>query len=142
MISRESIEQFLVTNGVAPSAPDEEIKSLLLKANWHKDQVDTAITVLRENAKHEQRTAVVKKVFSTDEKMNPEMVSELLGITMDVSHVASGSNKRAYQPSLTVGTMLSIVLISVGAASILLLMLMYHLEIGLFHQTNAFYKYK
>ena len=142
MISRQSVEQFLVSNGIEPNAPDEEIKSLLLKARWHEDQVDTAITVLREDAEHKQRTSEIRKVFSTDDKMNPQMVSDLLGITMDVSHVEPKHNKRAYKPSLTLGTALSIMLVSLGIASVLLLMLMYHFEIGLFHQTNAFYHYK
>lgn len=86
MINREQIESILKINGVSPAAPDEQIRSVLLSARYNKNEVDTAIMVLRENIKtNKTRVDGLHKIFRTDQALKPDEISQLLGIEVDVS---------------------------------------------------------
>ena len=86
MIKRDQIESILKINGVQPTSPDEEIRSVLLSARYSKDEVDTAIMVLRENTKtNKTRVDGLHKVFRSDEALSPEEISQLLGIEIELS---------------------------------------------------------
>jgi len=86
MINRSEIEKILKVNGVPPSSPDDRIRSVLLSARFDKDEVDTAIMVLREDGtSKEVRVDGLHKVFRTDETLQPKEISELLGIEVDAS---------------------------------------------------------
>lgn len=133
MIDRTHIERILKINGLAPTAPDEEIRSVLVSAKWHKDDVETALTVLRENVKtHETRTDTLHNVFLTDERLSPEAIESLLGIDVEVSSedLRSLKNSRrrinAWQMLTIAGYALVFALISLAA-------LMYWLQLGFFH---------
>jgi hypothetical protein len=133
MIQRKQIEQILRINGVALSAPDEEIKSVLLSARWHKDDIETAIMVLRENKKsHKTHVDTVHKVFHSDDKLSPDAVSSLLGIDMDISsnEINTISNK---QGKLRFNSILVLALISLGLSLIFVFAAMWYLKMGLFH---------
>ena len=85
MIERSALEHILAANGIAATSPDEQIKSVLVEANWHQDDVDTALTVLRENVEtHEQKVDSLHKIFRTDQRLKPETISALLGIDVEV----------------------------------------------------------
>ncbi len=110
MIERQFIEKLLTANGVDPSAPDEEIKSVLISAKWNRDDVDTAIMVLRENlSTHEQRIASVKHVFHSDERLKPETITSLLGIAMEVPPPEEAVRKRG---GISIGTVLVLILVA------------------------------
>lgn len=133
MIQRKQIEQILRINGVALSAPDEEIKSVLLSARWHEDDIETAIMVLRENKKsHKTHVDTVHKVFHSDDKLSPDAVSSLLGIDMDISsnEINTISNK---QGKLQFNSILVLALISLGLSLIFVFAAMWYLKMGLFH---------
>ena len=135
MFQRTHIEKFLEINGVAPSAPDDQIKSVLLSAQWHKEDVEAAILVLRENPEdHVTRVDSLHKVFRTDERMKPETISALLGIEMDLSPKDLNTLKGQTQNFLSLQILL-IILFSVLFAGGFLVASMYLLEMGPFHQT-------
>ncbi len=86
MIEKRNIESFLRINGIPPTAKDEEIRSVLISARWNKNEVDTALMVLKENIKN-QTTHVdtLHKVFNSDNRLTSAEISSLLGIDVDIS---------------------------------------------------------
>jgi hypothetical protein len=87
MLEKDNIEAFLRVNGIAPTAKDEEIRSVLLSARWNHDEVDTALMVLKENIK-DQTTHVdtLHKVFNSDKRLSAAEISSLLGITVNIAN--------------------------------------------------------
>lgn len=133
MIDRKHIEQFLHLNGLSSDSPEEEIRSLLISARWHHEEVEAALVVLREDSNtHRQRVDSVHKVFGSDQKISPETLSSLLGMDVKIDSIAEehqNTLRRRYQSQL-----LSIVLLSVLSAIVLLIALMWFLEVGIFHE--------
>jgi hypothetical protein len=135
MLQKKDIETILKINGVSPSSPDEEIRSVLLSARYNNDEVDTAIMVLRENVNtHQTRVDGLHKIFRTDEGLKPAEISSLLGIDVQVDEVTVRSNRNR-ELSLTQQLLIAILalilaLTSVGFA-------MYYYEVGMFHPTAS-----
>ena len=133
MIDREHIERVLKINGLAPTSPDEEIRSVLVSAKWHKDDVETALTVLRENVKtHQTRTDTLHNVFLTDERLSPEAIESLLGIDVEISSKdlkSLGHSRRRINvwQALTIGGY------ALVAAVAFMMLIMYWQQIGIFH---------
>ena len=92
MLEKQNIEAFLRVNGIASTAKDEEIRSVLLSARWDHDEVDTALMVLKENVR-DQTTHVdtLHKVFNTDKRLSAAEISSLLGITVNIENSSSAS---------------------------------------------------
>lgn len=136
MIDRQHIEEFLKINGVDVSAPDEEIKSILISARWNNDDVETALLVLRENTKsHATHVDSLHKVFQSDDKMSPEAISALLGVDIEVStdDVTHGRTRKGR--SLSMGQALQISLISLALSMGFVFASMWYFEMGIFHIT-------
>lgn len=136
MFSREALEKLLILNGLEPTAPDEQIKSVLLRANWRESEVDTAISILREDATHEKKVDTIHRIFQTDEKLSPENISSLLGISVDYSNFSIEGDVYNRKRSLTSGTVVHIVIIALGVSLILALGAMYQFEFGIFHPSS------
>ncbi len=134
MFERAHIEKLLKLNGVEATAPDEEIKSVLLSARWHKNDVETALLVLRENTtSHESHVDSLHKVFRSDDSLKPETITALLGID---SHLAKGSlETRNMTPRISAGQILQIGLLSLSLSLIFILASMWFLQMGIFHPT-------
>lgn len=133
MIDRSHIEQLLKINGLSPTADDEEIRSVLISARWHKEDVETAITVLRENkTTHQSRVDTLHDVFLTDRRLSPEAIHDLLGIDTNVSgsELEQLRNKRK---ATYLWQIISIVLLALLIATGSLLGLMYMEKIGVFY---------
>ncbi|MCA9354027.1 MAG: hypothetical protein KC877_00730 [Candidatus Kaiserbacteria bacterium] len=140
MIGREQIEAILKINGIEPTAPDEQIRSVLLSARYTKDEVDTAMMVLRENTKtNKTRVDGLHKIFRTDEALRPTEISQLLGIDVEIQDeidIRTRTRKLSGLQILTVG-ILSILL---AAGGVLYYMNLHH--IGLFHPSNQLTLFK
>ena len=136
MIQREQVAQILRLNGIDIEAPVEEIKSILLSAKWHEDDVETALTVLREDPKkHEEKIETMHKVFRSDEKLKPETISALLGLDVELTqHDVNLSRKRA-RGQLTAGVALHILLVSLVISSAFIFASMWFLKVGAFHES-------
>ncbi|MCA9357658.1 hypothetical protein KC902_00165 [Candidatus Kaiserbacteria bacterium] len=131
MISRDQIETLLKINGVSSSSPDEHIRSVLLSARYTKDEVDTAIMVLREDVKTKQtRVDGLHKVFRTNEALAPAEVSALLGI--DVS-IADTIEQRQKARQLSTLQIMIVWLMSVAVAVSGIMFYMYMQKVGVFH---------
>jgi hypothetical protein len=135
MIQKRDIETILKINGVQPSAPDEEIRSVLLSARYNNDEVDTAMMVLRENNKtHQTRVDGLHKIFHTDEALKPSEISSLLGIEVQLDDFAI-QNSRRRDMSFIQTTVVTIVATLLAAAGVAFAM--YHYEVGLFHPSAS-----
>ena len=92
MINPTQIKKILEVNGVSSDASDQNIRSVLLSARYNKDEVDTALLVLREDAQTKQvQVEGLHKVFRTNDTLSPKEISQLLGIEVDVSSFAETS---------------------------------------------------
>lgn len=136
MIDKHHVEELLRLNGVNATAPDEEIKSVLISARWHEQDVETALMVLRENKQtHQTHVERLNKVFTSDEKLKPELISSLLGVDVDLSLLQhSGINHKPTR-SVSFGQALQIGLISAVLSVISIVVMMWYLDMGLFHFT-------
>lgn len=138
MMKRDQIESVLKINGVEPTSPDEQIRSVLLSARYSKDEVDTAIMVLREDTKtNKTRVDGLHKVFRTNEGLQPDEISQLLGIEVNLSdrvQVDAIQQKNFSKLQNVLITLLSISLAALGLA-----FYMYIYQVGLFHPSTGLF---
>lgn len=133
MIDRRHIEQILRLNGLSATAPDEEIRSVLISARWHKEDVETAITVLRENVNtRKSRVDTLHDVFMTDNRLSPEAIHSLLGIDIDIDPEKLQTMRR-WRYGMYIWQMVSIFLIASIVAFVFILFMMYSQKIGFFY---------
>jgi hypothetical protein len=137
MIEKKQVESILKANGIPPTAPDEEIRSILISARWDNNDVDTALMVLKEN-RDSKATHVdtLHRVFHSDERLTPSDISSLLGVKVSLSddgiekvEVKRRKIERA-QTMVALTLALSIVLLG-------LTYLMYVEEAGVFHGDSS-----
>tara|TARA_B100000745_G_scaffold297640_1_gene244869 strand:+ start:738 stop:1151 length:414 start_codon:yes stop_codon:yes gene_type:complete len=134
MIQRTQIEQILRLNGLSASSPDEEIKSVLLSARWHSDDIEAAIMVLRENVKdHTTHVDTMHKVFHTDQKLDAQAISSLLGIEMNLTSDQVGTSVKNTRAKLHFNNILVLGLISLLLSLIFVFAAMWYLKMGLFY---------
>ncbi len=133
MIDRKNIEQILRLNGLSQTAEDEEIRSVLISARWNKEDVETAITVLRENVKtHASRVDKLHDVFFADKALSPEAIHALLGIDVQVNSSEMDS-LRARRQSAYRWQLISIFVFSILIAFVSITAMMYWQKAGPFH---------
>ncbi|MEK7638647.1 MAG: hypothetical protein AAB388_00655 [Patescibacteria group bacterium] len=133
MVNKKQVETILKINGLTSRSPDEQIRSLLLSARFNKDEIDTALLVLRENKITRQQTLDgLHKVFRTDNALKPREISSLLGVDMNVDTLPVSTRRRAI-----VGWQFILVwLLAVMLAVTGILFYMYVNNIGLFHPST------
>lgn len=86
MIDKLGLETFLKVNGIPQTAKDEEIRSVLISARWNKNEVDTALMILKENiVSNETHVDTLHKVFNSDDRLSASEISALLGIDVQIS---------------------------------------------------------
>jgi hypothetical protein len=138
MLQRNQIEMILRVNGVKLDSPDEEIRSLLMSASFKNDDIDTAIMILRENKRtHTTTVDGLHKVFRSDQRLNSNEVSSLLGIDVDVEKTPQ------IQARIKSGKLSQIIIVSITAislASLGVLFSMYIYKVGFFYPTSTFVK--
>lgn len=133
MFEREHLERFLKLNGVEPSAPDEQIKSVLISARWHENDVEAALLVLKENTKsHQTHVDSLHKVFRSDDRLRPETISALLGIDVDIPSDEVQHSKRM-RNFVSAQQMMQIGLVSLSVSVVFVLASMWYLQMGIFH---------
>ena len=135
MINRNQIESILKINGVPPGSPDEQIRSVLMSARYNKDEVDTAIMVLRENiVTKTSRVDGLYKIFRTNESLRPDEISQLLGIEVNIDQ---SINVHSKSHDLSRFQFFIVWIMSVALAVFGILFYMYLYKIGFFHPSFA-----
>lgn len=120
-------------NGLTETAPDEEIRSVLISARWNKEDVETAITVLRENTKtHQSRVDKLHDIFLADRTLSPEAIHSLLGIDVEVNSSEINS-LRVKQHNTYRWQLVSIFVFSILIAFASITAMMYWQGVGPFH---------
>jgi hypothetical protein len=134
MLERSQIEKLLRLNGVAISAPEDEIKSVLISARWHETDVETAMLVLRENKKnHETHVDSMHKIFQSDSSLDSGTISSLLGIDVDLFKDSIDNKNHHSFLNQKFGQFFQIVMVSVCISALFLFASMWYLHIGIFH---------
>jgi CRISPR/Cas system-associated protein Csx1 len=135
MVDKKHVESILKINGLGTTAPDEQIRSVLLSARFNKDEVDAALMVLRENTKtNATRVEGLHKVFRTDQGLQASEISQLLGIEVQVTEkVEVGINARRY----TLFQVITLWFISAIIATTAVLFYMYTNHTGVFHPSSS-----
>jgi len=132
MIQKEAIEQYLQANNVPPTAPDEEIKEVLLRAKWHASDVEMALTVLRGNpSTQEMHADTLHRVFHSDERLQPETISALLGIEVDLSEVSERKKQRG---TVAASSILTVFAVAVALSLTFVGIAMWVLQMGPFYR--------
>ena len=135
MFDKKQIESILKVNGIASTAPDEEIRSILLSARFNNDEVQTALMVLRENVKtNKTHVDGLHKVFRTDQALQPAEISQLLGIDVDLE------TPLERQHSSQRYTLFQVFLLWTASILIATTAVMYYMhaqQMGLFHSTST-----
>lgn len=133
MLDRKNIEQILKMNGLSETAPDEEIRSVLISARWNQEDVETAITVLRQNKKtHQNRVDKLHDIFLADRTLSPEAIHSLLGIDVEVNSSEIDS-LRVRRTNAYRWQLFSILILSVLIAFVSITSMMYWQQLGPFH---------
>jgi hypothetical protein len=131
MIDRNHIEKILKVNGMSPAEPDEMIRSVLLSARYHKDEIDTALMVLREDTETKRiRVEGLHKVFRTDDSLQSKEISELLGIDVNLNQYRPVSIQKQ---RVTLASVMLVWILSIGFAVIGIFLFMHMNSVGVFH---------
>jgi hypothetical protein len=86
MIEKQQIETLLQIQGMSATSPVEEIRSALLSAEYTAEEVEMAITVLRENVgDNTSRLDGLHKIYRTDISLQPKEITALLGVNFELS---------------------------------------------------------
>jgi hypothetical protein len=136
MIDKHHVEELLRLNGVKATAPDEEIKSVLISARWHEQDVETALMVLRENkVSHQTHVERLNKVFTSDDRLQPELISSLLGVDVDLSTLHKSGINHKPRRTVSLSQAVQIGLISTVLSLSFVIGAMWYLDMGIFHFT-------
>lgn len=131
MAKRAYLESILKANGLRPTSPDEEIRSVLVSARFNKDDIEAALMILRENSTtNETSVDGLHKVFRTDATLLPSEVSRLLGIDV---HVEKELTCRTSNRDLSILEIVLVIVVSIIMTVTCTLAYMYTKDIGLFH---------
>ncbi|MAZ30302.1 hypothetical protein CL655_03400 [bacterium] len=130
MIKKDVVERYLRANGVHPTAPDEQIKEVLFSAKWHEDDIDTALMVLREDpATHETHVDSLHKVFHSDERLQPETISALLGIEVDIKP----PEERQRSNRVATSSVMTMTVVALSLSFVFVMTAMWYLKMGIFY---------
>lgn len=140
MMDKNHIERVLKVNGLSSAASDSEIREILLGAHYRESEVDSAISILRNNLSAESaQVGSTHKIFNSDSVLSSGEISKLLGIDVRVSEIGDTPKKNSSTMGF-LGHML-IWLIASMVAVFGVVVAMYTLDFGIFHPTAAFMFY-
>jgi len=135
VLQKKQIETILKINGVNPTAPDEEIRSVLLSARYNDDEIDTAIMVLRENVNtKESHVDGLHKVFRTNETLKSQEISSLLGIDVEIDDLPYFTEK---PKEVHWNVRVFFVTLTIVVAIVGVFIAMYVKEVGIFFPSSS-----
>lgn len=138
-LDRMHLERVLRINGLSATAADEEIRSVLLSARYREEEITAALSVLKGGATVATAGAsdATNKLFRSDETLNSQDISRLLGIEVNVSQHQPAANKSSSQSAQTLFGQLLIISGAIVLGLVGTVVAMYVLKFGIFHPTAA-----
>ena len=135
-LTKDEAEIILVQNRLKPTAPDEVIRSALFRANWHNDDIEMVLVVLRENVNtHETHLDAARNLMQADLHLTPKQIHDLLGIDVDITLDDIGYSKKRARGALSFDQIAEIAIVSMFFSALVLFGGMWHFKVGMFHQT-------
>lgn len=131
MIKRDHFETLLKINGLTTESPDEQIIAVLVGAHYVLEEAQEIVSLFRQNiTANTIRTDGLHKVFFSDAHLQPQEVSRLLGINVEVTEKIKHyrRNERPTPMQFVLIWFFSVVIALTG-----ILFYMYLNQIGLFH---------
>jgi|GEM_PF-1344259 len=135
MIKKELIENFLRLNDIPLDAQDDIIRSALVKARWHEDDVEVALLILKGNTHNDSvEVTAARQLFHSDTHVAPETLSSLLGVSVNIDseQLYAVYHGDSYTTDNVMSPFYAALLATFGALLIGTAM-MYVMEIGPFH---------
>lgn len=133
MFEKQQVERILATHGLSPTSPDDDIRSLLMRIEWHKDDIEAALIVLRENTEtNETYMDSLHQVFRRDERLHPETIKSLLGIDVTINALETSERKRKKIVGYSWGQVLNLVVTSLILALVMVIFGMWYMNFGIF----------
>lgn len=139
MVDRLHIQRILRLNGVSEIASPEEIKMVLLKAGLSLRDLDT-VALFSENivTNNEIATGGVQTLFKTDNALNPEHISSLLGIRVQVSKIQLEKEYSVVSKAVFALQVLCTVTFTFLFATAGVIALLWYTKTGFFHVGSHF----
>ena len=129
MINKQQTEQILRLNGIEPDAPPEEIRTVLIRARWHKDDVDAAIAAL--NRAPDEITVEhnhSQQLTHSDASLAPETLNAVLGVDIELTEVRQ--QRVADQNWFLRKQIISMLLVAVLGAVLFIITIMWQLKLS------------
>lgn len=93
MIAKDQVIALLEIHGMSIHSSDNEIRTVLLSAQYENDEIETAIISLRTDPETADANDIKRqglhKIFFTDQGLRPHEVSALLGIDIEVNQITA-----------------------------------------------------
>ena len=139
-LSRDEALMLLENAGVTATDPDEVIRSSLYRNNWHNDDIEMVLLLVRENYLRTSKmpTAVavgVPRILESDTRLSPQEIDHLLGIKVEVEPAHLPQPKRLTKYGLTFEQIAEVALVTLLISGCVLIGGMWFFEVGMFHQT-------
>jgi hypothetical protein len=133
MIKPEHLLSVIKINGLSLESSDEEILNVLVAAHYLREEAQETLQLIRHKiTPSDTRTDGLHKIFFSDIHLQPQEVSHLLGINIEVTSRVQ-SNRRT--TNISPMQFIAIWFVSLVIALTGILFYMYLNEIGLFHPT-------
>ncbi len=138
MIDKDQVKTLLEIHGVSTNSSKDEIRTILLSAQYENTEIEEAILALFDAPidKSVARHDGLHKIFYTDDLLKPEEVSALLGIDIEVSNLSIKTPKRTQKFYEYQNFMILVLAVCIAVG--VLVYGMYATNSGPFHPTFAF----
>ena len=139
MIDRMQVEKILRINSVPTTASDKVIRSTLISANLHKEDVELALSLLKNSntktKETEDKTTRPRNALETEKRHSPEMIESLLGIKLDMTSKDLANLKHG-KKTVSLWQMLYIIFLAILLSIVFVLTIMYKEQIGIFYSVT------
>lgn len=136
MLEKNQVENILRVNDVSITASDDEIRALLLSSKWTEDDIDLALKLLHNDvAPMNYHTDTLHKIFNSDQRLNQEEITNLLGIKTTLTNFeATEDITKNFSSPLNTALIILLTLVFVLAG---VGYLMYQKQAGFFYSSSS-----
>jgi hypothetical protein len=133
MIDEKQLEELMRVNGLAPSAAPDEMRNVLLASGYTEEEIQSYFASKQAQQNIEPaalQKSGARKLFRTNERLQPAEISQLLGVNVVVKEVIMAEVQK--EP-VTMFQFMVLWLTSVVLAAAAVTAYMYTEKMGMFH---------